>query len=317
MRLLVVNPNTTASMTRKIGAAATRAAVPGTEIVAVNPRTGPVSIEGYFDEAISVPGLLDVVRHAQGIDGVVVACFDDTGLDAVRCLTAAPVIGIGEAGFHFASVLSNKFSVVTTLSRSVPAIEHNLVRYGLAHRCARVRASDVPVLDLEKGDPESRAKIARGDPPRHRRGPRRGDRPRLRRHDRPRGLLRRRVRLCPSSTASPAPSPCAKASPASAYKPPSAAVTPPPSRSPRPHKSKTGTPAPPASTRAADHFAQQPTVGHRGRAWRVALNGHPNNLNGLRPRECSTPVPFPPPTPPANSFSAHSPGRNFCCFRGL
>jgi allantoin racemase len=161
MRLLVVNPNTTASMTRKIGAAAMRAASPGTEVVAVNPRTGPVSIEGYYDEAISVPGLLEVVRHAEGVDAVVVACFDDTGLDAARCLTAAPVIGIGEAGFHFASMLSNKFSVVTTLSRSVPAIEHNLVRYGLAHRCARVRASDVPVLDLEKGDAESRGKIAR------------------------------------------------------------------------------------------------------------------------------------------------------------
>ena len=160
MRLLVVNPNTTASMTEKIGAAARRAAAPGTEIVAVNPTTGPVSIEGYYDEAISVPGLLDIVR-ATPADAIVVACFDDTGLDAARCLTAAPVIGIGEAGFHFASVLSNKFSVVTTLSRSVPAIEHNLVRYGLAHRCARVRASDVPVLDLEEGTPESRAKIAR------------------------------------------------------------------------------------------------------------------------------------------------------------
>jgi len=55
MRLLVVNPNTTASMTRKIGAAAMRAASPGTEVVAVNPQTGPVSIEGYYDEAISVP----------------------------------------------------------------------------------------------------------------------------------------------------------------------------------------------------------------------------------------------------------------------
>lgn len=161
MRLLVVNPNTTASMTEKIGAAARRAASPGSAVTAVNPRTGPVSIEGYYDEAISVPGLLDVVRANPDADAVIVACFDDTGLDAARCLTGAPVIGIGEAGFHFASILSNKFSVVTTLSRSVPAIEHNLVRYGLAHRCARVRASDVPVLDLEKGDPESRAKIAR------------------------------------------------------------------------------------------------------------------------------------------------------------
>ena len=160
MRLLVVNPNTTASMTAKIGAAATRAASPGTEILAVNPRRGPASIEGYYDEALSLAGLVDVVGETPDVQGIVVACFDDTGLDAVRCMTRAPVLGIGEAAFHFASVLSNKFSVVTTLARSVPAIEHNLVRYGLASRCARVRASDIPVLDLERGDPVTRARIS-------------------------------------------------------------------------------------------------------------------------------------------------------------
>jgi allantoin racemase len=159
MRLLVVNPNTTASMTEKIGVAARRAASPGTEIVAVNPSRGPASIEGYYDEALALAGLVEVVAQHPRADGIVIACFDDTGLDAVRCMTKAPVIGIGEAAFHFASVLSNRFSVVTTLARSVPAIEHNLVRYGLASRCARVRASDVPVLDLEKGDPATRARI--------------------------------------------------------------------------------------------------------------------------------------------------------------
>lgn len=160
MRLLVVNPNTTASMTAKIGAAARRAASPGTDIVAVNPRRGPASIEGYYDEALSLAGLIEVVGEMPDVQGIVVACFDDTGVDAVRCMTRVPVVGIGEAGFHFASVLANKFSVVTTLSRSVSAIEHNLVRYGLATRCALVRASDVPVLDLEKGDPATRARIS-------------------------------------------------------------------------------------------------------------------------------------------------------------
>jgi allantoin racemase len=159
VRLLVVNPNTTAPMTAKIGAAARRAASLGTEIVAVNPDRGPASIEGYFDEALSLAGLIEVAAQHPQADGIVIACFDDTGLDAVRCMTTAPVVGIGEAAFHVASVLSNRFSVVTTLSRSVPAIEHNLVRYGLASRCARVRASDVPVLDLEKGDPAPRARI--------------------------------------------------------------------------------------------------------------------------------------------------------------
>jgi allantoin racemase len=160
MRLLVANPNTTASMTAKIAAAARRVAAPGTEIVAANPTRGPASIEGFYDEALSVPGLIELVAEARDIDAVVIACFDDTGLDAVRCMTSAPVIGIGEAGFHFAAMLSNKFSVVTTLARSVPAIEHNLVRYGLAARCARVRASDIPVLDLERGDGAARARIA-------------------------------------------------------------------------------------------------------------------------------------------------------------
>ena len=76
-------------------------------------------------------------------------------LEAARSLASAPVIGIGEAAFHLASMLGHRFSVVTTLSRSIAAIETNLMKYGLASRCARVRASEVPVLALE--DPASNA----------------------------------------------------------------------------------------------------------------------------------------------------------------
>ncbi len=151
MRILVVNPNTTSSMTATIGRAAQAAAAPGTVVEAVNPADGPASIEGYFDEAYSVPGLLAEIRkgEAAGFDGYMIACFDDTGLDAARSLASGPVIGIGEAAFHCASLIAGRFSVITTLSRSMPAIEHNLARYGLAARCARVRASEVPVLALE------------------------------------------------------------------------------------------------------------------------------------------------------------------------
>ncbi len=149
MRILVVNPNTTASMTEKIGVAARRVASVGTEIVAVNSADGPASIEGFYDEAISLAGLLAVIRERKDFDAVIIACFDDTGLDAARCLTDKPVIGIGEAAYHMASIISNKFSVVTTLARSVPALEHNLHRYGLIARCARVRSSEVAVLELE------------------------------------------------------------------------------------------------------------------------------------------------------------------------
>jgi allantoin racemase len=162
MRLLVVNPNTTASMTAKIGAAARDAAAAGTEIVAVNPRSGPAAIEGHVDGALAVPGLLEAIAggEAEGVDGHVIACFDDTGLDAARALARAPVVGIGEAAYHVASLVAGRFSVVTTLSRSVPIIEGNLARFGLAARCARVRASEVAVLDLEKPGTAARERVA-------------------------------------------------------------------------------------------------------------------------------------------------------------
>jgi len=160
MKILVINPNTTASMTDHIGKAALGAASSGTDITAVNPSHGPVSIEGYLDEAMSLAGLLDTIHRNPDCDAVIIACFDDTGLDAARCLTDKPVIGIGEAAYHFASMISNKFSVVTTLARSVPALEHNLARYGLDARCARVRSSEVAVLELEQPGSNARQKIS-------------------------------------------------------------------------------------------------------------------------------------------------------------
>lgn len=160
MRILVLNPNTTASMTEKIGAAARRVASPGTEIVARNPAVGPASIEGFYDEAMCLPGMLEVIRATPDVDGVVIACFDDTGLDAARCLTDKPVVGIGEAAYHMASMISNKFSVITTLGRSVPALEHNLHKYGLSARCARVRSSEVAVLELEEQGSDATNRIS-------------------------------------------------------------------------------------------------------------------------------------------------------------
>jgi allantoin racemase len=155
MRLLVVNPNTTGSMTEKIGLAARAAASPDVEIIAVNPDSGPASIEGYYDEVFSVPGLIAEMGKAGNVDATIIACFDDTGLEAARCLSVSPVIGIGEAGFHCASLIAERFGVVTTLPRSLAAIRHNLVKYGLASRCTGVRAADVAVLELE--EPRSRA----------------------------------------------------------------------------------------------------------------------------------------------------------------
>ena len=148
-KIVVINPNTTASMTDRIRLVSESVISDDFCLTVVNPSSGPASIEGYYDEAMSLAGLLDLVKQHHDAAGFVIACFDDTGLDAARCLTASPVVGIGEAAYHMASMISNKFGVVTTLSRSIPALEHNLVRYGLAARCSGVRASDIPVLEVE------------------------------------------------------------------------------------------------------------------------------------------------------------------------
>ena len=148
-KIVVINPNTTASMTDRIRLVSESVISDDFCLTVVNPSSGPASIEGYYDEAMSLAGLLDLVKQHHDAAGFLIACFDDTGLDAARCLTASPVVGIGEAAYHMASMISNKFGVVTTLSRSIPALEHNLVRYGLAARCSGVRASDIPVLEVE------------------------------------------------------------------------------------------------------------------------------------------------------------------------
>ena len=121
---------------------------------------GPASIEDHYDEAFSVIGVLDEVRkgEAEGCDGYIIACFGDPGLLAAREVARGPVIGIAEAAMHMASLVSTGFSVVSTLERSRPILEHLVEAYGMRRACRSVRATDIAVLDLEK--PESNARGA-------------------------------------------------------------------------------------------------------------------------------------------------------------
>nr|WP_299379976.1 aspartate/glutamate racemase family protein [uncultured Halomonas sp.] len=151
MHIRVINPNTTATMTATIDAAAKRIAAPGTQVSSTNPASGPVSIESHFDEAISAVGVIEEVMKGEQekVDAYIIACFGDPGLLAARELTRAPVIGIAEAAFHMATLISTRFSIVTTLGRTGIIAEHLLDMYGFSHHCRRVRAAEIPVLDLE------------------------------------------------------------------------------------------------------------------------------------------------------------------------
>ena len=155
MKIRVINPNTSASMTAKIGMAASAVASPGTLIEAVQPSFGAPSIEGHFDEVWGAAGVSEQVLAGPDADAYVIACFGDPGLHSARELAAGPVIGIAEAAFHAAALLATGFSVVTTLTRTCVIAEHLVQQYGFERRCKGIHGTDIAVLELE--DPASDA----------------------------------------------------------------------------------------------------------------------------------------------------------------
>ncbi|MCU5771514.1 allantoin racemase [Erwiniaceae bacterium BAC15a-03b] len=161
MIIQVINPNTSQGMTETIASAARAVAANSTEIVAVCPSQGVPSIEGHFDEAIAAVGVLEQIKlgREQGVSGHVIACFGDPGLLAARELAQGPVVGIAEAAMHMASLVATRFSIVTTLPRTLIIARHLLQQYGFEHHCAALHAIDLPVLALEDGSGVAQEKV--------------------------------------------------------------------------------------------------------------------------------------------------------------
>lgn len=162
MRIKIINPTMAEAFTRKNLAAGRKVAAAGTEIVSAAPESAPASIEGFYDEAASVIGILEEVHkgEAEGIDGYVIACFGDPGLMAAREAARGPVIGIAEAAFHAASMIATGFSVVTTLARTKIIAEHLVTLYGFHNHCRKIRATEIEVLALEEAGSNARKIIA-------------------------------------------------------------------------------------------------------------------------------------------------------------
>src|SRR5918994_79554 len=154
MRILVVNVNTTETMTASIGATAAGVASPGTEIVPLTPAFGAESVEGNFESYLAAVAVMDkVVSYPEPFDAVIQAGYGEHGREGLQELLDVPVVDITEAAASTAMYLGHKYSVVTTLDRTVPLIEDRLKLAGLDARCASVRASGMAVLELEE-EPE-------------------------------------------------------------------------------------------------------------------------------------------------------------------
>ncbi|MBF4210343.1 Asp/Glu/hydantoin racemase [Pseudomonas donghuensis] len=154
MRILVVNVNTTVSITDAIARQARSVASPGTEIVGLTPRFGAESVEGNFESYLAAVAVMErVLSYDQPFDAVIQAGYGEHGREGLQELLNVPVVDITEAAASVAMLLGHRYSVVTTLDRTVPLIEDRLKLAGLDSRCASVRASGLAVLELEE-DPE-------------------------------------------------------------------------------------------------------------------------------------------------------------------
>lgn len=150
MRIKVINPNTTQEMTDNIGRVADRYTQEDTEIVAVSPEKGPISIESYYDDYLAVPGLLEeIMKDRDEFDAFVNACWGDPGLDACREVTDRPVVGIAEGSMYVANMLGANFSVATILPRAEDFIAEAVRKTGLEGKCVSVRCTDLTVVETE------------------------------------------------------------------------------------------------------------------------------------------------------------------------
>jgi len=155
MRIFVINPNTSQSMTNHIRQALLAIKRADTELEVICPDKGPETIESAYDEAFAIPPTLDLVKkaNAEGYDAIILACFSDPGLEAAKEISIIPVLGIEESSLHMAAMLGARLTIVTPRRERVPSKREHVHLRGLGHFLASVRSLDLSVAETD-ADPE-------------------------------------------------------------------------------------------------------------------------------------------------------------------
>ncbi|MGD9344703.1 MAG: aspartate/glutamate racemase family protein [Candidatus Aminicenantes bacterium] len=154
MKILIINPNSSAEMTAKIKETAIEFAAQAFDVDCLPTPGAPDYIETYEDQLKAAPGMMELVRENEPTwDAFVVACHCDPNLDALKEITTKPVVGIGEASMKIATMLGHNFSVVSDTIHSVPNKEVLVRKYHLQDALASARAPDT---DAEGSDLEEK-----------------------------------------------------------------------------------------------------------------------------------------------------------------
>ena len=143
MKILLLNPNTTAAVTDLLHSAGSKAASPGTELVPLTAPRGVPYIATRAEAQIGGAIALEMLAEAgNDIDAAVIAAFGDPGLFGARELFSFPVIGLAEAAMLTACMVGRKFAIVTFSRTLAPWYQECVAMHGLEARCAGIRALD-------------------------------------------------------------------------------------------------------------------------------------------------------------------------------
>jgi len=161
MRIFVINPNTSESMTDHLRRELEKIKRPDTELKVVCSEYGPITIESAYDEALAQPPTLERVQQAneEGYDAVILACFSDPALDAAKEISDIPVIGIEESTMHIAAMLGHKFSITTAFRNRVATRELHVRKRGLESAYASTLVLNMSVLEMDAEPERTKSRI--------------------------------------------------------------------------------------------------------------------------------------------------------------
>lgn len=139
MKLLLINPNTSEAMTELMLGVARQAASPGVEIAGVTGRFGGRYVASRATYAIAGHAALEAYAdHAAATDVVMLSCFGDPGLHALKEVAHQPVIGMAEASCQVAAALGGRFAIVTGGERWGPMLRECVGTFGLSEQLAGI-----------------------------------------------------------------------------------------------------------------------------------------------------------------------------------
>lgn len=149
MRLLVINPNISESVSALIRAEAERSAGPGTQITVLTAPLGVAYIETRFEAMIGAYATAQLAaEHQAGHDAVIVAAFGDPGLGGLREVLPVPVLGLTESALATACLLGHRISIIAISQRIQAWYREVVAANGLLGRLASIRALNRPLASI-------------------------------------------------------------------------------------------------------------------------------------------------------------------------